>query len=129
MGDERGTQVETSAHATRVRAHRSVGSIGEAELVEQLSRTSAGDRFGQVVETPDEHEVLPAGEILVDRCELTGEADTAAYGLLLMHHVESVDQAFSAGRLQHRGQHAHHRGFSGAVHPEQAEHRATWHRE
>ena len=57
---------------------RSAG-VGEVELLEQLARPLAGPLRAQVVEPADHVEVLEAGEVLVDRRVLAGQADLPAH--------------------------------------------------
>ena len=77
-----------------------------------------------MVEAPDHVEVLEAGEVLVDRRVLAGEADLAAQCLGVLEHVEAGDASAAAVGLQQRGEDAHRGRLAGAVGPEQAEHRA-----
>ena len=82
--DEGAGQVEATAHAARVGLDRAVGGVDEVELLEQLVRTCVGLLGGQLVEPPEEPQVLAAGEVLVDGRVLAGEADDAAQLLRLL---------------------------------------------
>ena len=77
VADQAHRDVESAAHAARVRRRPAVAGIGEREAGEQV----VGDRARvlQVAQLRDQHEVLPAGEHLVDRGELAGQADRLAY--------------------------------------------------
>ena len=62
-----------------------------------------GRRLGaQVVEPPDHVKVLPAGEVLIDRGVLAGQADDLAYGGGVALHVVPAlaEEAFLIGLLQ-----------------------------
>lgn len=85
--------------------------------------------LADVREPADQDEVLATGEVLVDGCVLAGEADAAPHRLLLMLHIEPVDRALAAIGLEHRGEHAHHRGLTGAIGTEQPQHGGTRYRQ
>ena len=56
-----------------------VGGVGEPEALEQLVGPRHDAGFGQVGQPADQAEVLAAGEVLVDRGVLAGEADARAH--------------------------------------------------
>ena len=70
-----------------------------------------------------------AGQVLVHRSELPGQAHDAAHRVGLPNDVVSHDARSALVGAQERGQHADRRGLAGAVRPEQAENRARWHGE
>ncbi|CAM5738823.1 hypothetical protein SHIRM173S_02269 [Streptomyces hirsutus] len=73
------------------------------------------------VELPDHLQVLAAGQVLVDRRELAGQADGAAHGVRLLEHVDTGDHRLSAVGPQQGGQTADGGGLARAVRPEQAQ--------
>ena len=74
--DERGGEVEAPAHPTREGPHEAVGRLDELEALEQLVGALGDPRRGHVSKPPDELEVLPGGQVLVDRRGLAGQADS-----------------------------------------------------
>ncbi len=62
------------------------------EQLEQLTRALARSAPAEVVQPGDHVQVLVAGEVLVDRRVLTGEAHDEANLLRLAHDVESADR-------------------------------------
>jgi hypothetical protein len=72
-------------------------------------------------------EVLHPGQVLVDRGELAGEADLAADGVRLPHHVVAEHAGLAAVGAQQGGEHPDRGGLARAVRPEQAVHRAGRH--
>jgi hypothetical protein len=68
-------QVEAAAHAPRVGRRRLVRRLGEAEAAEQLGDAGGCLALGDVVQVGHQHEVLGAGEQVVERRELAGDAD------------------------------------------------------
>ena len=122
--DERGGEVQPPAHAARVRLGGPLARLGELEALEQLVRAPARLGARQVVELADHLEVLEAGQVLVDRGVLAGEADLGAQGVGVAHDVEARDARAAAVGLQQRGQDAYRGGLAGAVGTEQAEDRA-----
>ena len=117
--DEAGAEVEAAAHAAGVRAHRPVGGVGEAQLLEHggASRRGAGAR---VAEQPGDHlDVLPPGHGGLDRGVLAGEATrrrtAAGWRATSMPATWSVP---GVGPEQ-GGDKAHERRLAGAVGSEQ----------
>ena len=66
-------------HASGVRAHVAVAGVGQVEDFEQRTRPVGGALPAEVVEAPDELEVLEARQVLVHRRVLAGEADALAH--------------------------------------------------
>jgi hypothetical protein len=120
--DERGGEVEAPPHAARVGTHGAVGGVGQAEPLEQGFGPFSSRRLRKVGETADHHEVLAAGEHLVDGGVLPGQADGVAHGLRLARHVVPQHCRPPGVGLQDRGQYAHRRGLACAVGAEEAEH-------
>ena len=100
-----------------------VGGVGEVEALEQLVAAGADSVFGQVREPADQAQVLVAGEVLVDRGVLAGEADALAHRLRVRGHVDAehlgparVVRCRIVVRMRTGG------GLARAVRAEQAEH-------
>ena len=119
VADQAHRDVEPASHAARVRRRLAVARVGEREAGEQV----VGDRARvlQVTQLGDQHEVLPAGEHLVDRGELAGQADRLAHVAGLGGDVEAVDRGGARVGLEQRRQDPHERGLAGAVRAEQRE--------
>jgi hypothetical protein len=73
-----------------------------------------------------EHEVLPAGEDLVDGGELPGEADRPPHLRRVRDHVEAVDAERASVEAEERREDAHDGGLAGPVGAEQREDGARW---
>ena len=73
--DQRGREVEPAAHAAGVGLGGAVGGVGEVERSSSSSARPSAALALQLVELADHLEVLAAGQVLVDRRELAGQAD------------------------------------------------------
>jgi len=116
-----GGEVEPAAHAARVGLHHAPGGVGEVEALEQLGRPHPRLLAGQARQLADQHQVLGAGEQLVERGVLPGHADHPADGRRLAGDVEPGDPAGAGVGRRHRGEHADGGRLPGAVGPEDAE--------
>ena len=121
LGDERRREIEPAAHAARVGLHDPVGRIGQVELVEQLVGAGPGLRGRQLVQSPEQPQVLAAGEVLIDCRVLTGQADEPADLVGLANHVESGNGGASGIGLEERGQDPDGRGLARAVRAKEPE--------
>nr|WP_281273524.1 hypothetical protein [Euzebya pacifica] len=119
--DEAGRQVEASPHATGVGLDGAGRCLGQADALQHLVGASGSFCLAQAVEPADHDEVLPTGQVAVDRGVLPGQADLAAQGLRLLHHVEPRDRRAAAGGLQQGREDADEGGLPGAVGAEQPE--------
>jgi hypothetical protein len=81
-------------------------------------------RGRQVEQLPDHHQVLGAGQILVDRGVLAGEPDGAADQVRLTQHVVTGDPGRTFVGPQQGGQDAYGSGLARAVGAEDTEHGA-----
>ncbi len=99
------------------------GRVDEVELFEQRGDPSLALGPTQVMQVSHELEVLGAREQIVDGRELTGQADQAAHGVRLAHHVVTADPHLAAVGTEQCGQDVDHRGLAGAVRAEQREYR------
>ena len=121
-GDERPREVEPAPHAAGVGLDEPARGVGEAEALEQLGRPLARLGAGEVVELAEEHEVLLAGEVLVDRRVLPREADLRAQLGRVGDDVEAGDASRAVVGRQQRRQDPDRRRLPGPVRAEQPEH-------
>jgi hypothetical protein len=129
VADQARGEVQAAAHAPRVRLGLAPGGLGKVEPVEQLGGAPLGVRRREVEQLADEHQVLRAGQVLVDRGVLAGETDAPAYALRLSQHVDAGHFSGAGVRAQQRGEHPYGGGLAGAVRSQHAEHRAAAHRQ
>ncbi len=121
--DQARGQVQAALHAARVGLGCPVRGIAEVELLQELDGAAAGRRPAQVVEAPDDLEVLPAGELLLNGGRLPRQPDRAADRRRLPYHVAALHQRLPAVRQQQRGQDPHGGRLARAVRAEHAENR------
>ena len=125
--DQRGGEVEAAAHAAGVRLRDAVGGVLEVESLQELACALLRVGRAELVEPAEHPEVLAAGEVLVDRGVLPGEADQPAHRLGVARDVEAGDGRPARVGTKQRRQDANGRRLSGAVRAEQPEHRAFLH--
>jgi hypothetical protein len=118
--DDARRDVQPAAHAPGPVLDQPSGRVRDAERVEQLVRPRPGGGPAVAQQPAEQHEVLPAGELLVDRRQLAGEADQAADRVRLGHHVVPEHAGRTRVRLDQGGQHPDRRRLPGAVGPEDA---------
>jgi hypothetical protein len=111
-------------HAARVGGQAPVGRLGESEAVQQVRRGLPG--IGDVAQLAHQHQVLPAGEDVVHRGELPGQADLLADLRRLRRHVEPGHAGRAAVGVDQRGQDVDRRRLAGAVGSQEGEHRAPF---
>ena len=121
LGDQRGREVEPAAHAAGVGLRHALGGVGEVEALEQLAGARGGGAAAHAVEAADHHEVLDAGQVLVDGGVLAGEADPGAQRAGVADDVEPGDAGAARVGLEERREDAHGRGLAGPVGTEDAE--------
>jgi len=90
--DQAGGQVQAPLHAAGVSLGRPVGRVAQAELPEQVGGPAPGLGPAQVIQPPDDLQVLLAGELLLDGGRLAGQPDRPADGGRVAHHVIALDQ-------------------------------------
>src|SRR5690606_20312260 len=76
--DHAGREVEPAPHAAGELPRRTVGGVGEAELLEQPGGTALRGGLVEPEEPAEHREVLPGGEQVVDGGLLAGQADDAS---------------------------------------------------
>jgi hypothetical protein len=128
-GHQGGGQVEPPPHAAGVGAHQAAGRARQREALEQLGRARPRVPAGQVVEAPDHLQVLEAGQVLVDRRVLPGQADAGPQGGRLADDVVAGHARAAAVGRQEGGEDAHRRGLARPVGAEQPQHAALGDRE
>ena len=101
-----------------------VGGVGQREALQEFGGAALGLGALHAVEAPHHHQVLGAGQALVDRGVLAGQADPLAQLGRLAHGVDTRHLDLALGGALERGQHSNRGGLAGAVGAEQAEHRA-----
>lgn len=105
--------------------HRGLlGGLGEREPLQQVVGPGPGLLAGQVQQPADHVEVLPAGELLVDRGVLAGQAYGAAQLPRLADHVVARDRRRAGVGDDQGGQAADQGGLARAVGTEDTEHGA-----
>ena len=119
IADEAHGDVQAAPHAAGVGGHATAGRIRQLEAVQQIVGYAAGVLL--VPQARHQHEVLAAGEDLVDRGELAGQADRLAHVRGLRDDVEARDRCGPRVGPEQRGQDADHRGLARAVGAEQGE--------
>ena len=125
--DQARGQVQAPLHAAGVGLRGPVGRVGQPELLQQLDGPAAGLRPAQVVQPPDDLQVLPAGQLFLDGGRLPGQPDRPAHRGRLPDHVVALDHRPPPVREQQGGQDAYRGGLARAVGPEHAEHRPARH--
>src|SRR6266540_1567870 len=113
--DQTRPEVQLTAHAPRVRSHKTVRVLGEAQLLEH--RRAVGASRGSVLpeQARDHLEVLASGHRRFDRGELTGEPDRRSHGVCLSNHVVPEDAQRACVRLEERRDAPHEGGLTRAV--------------
>ena len=117
--------VEPAPHAAGEGLDLAVGRLAEPEGGEQLVRPRLRLAAAIAEEPAEEDEILVAGQVLVDRGELPGEADPAAHRVGIGDHVEPEHAGAAAVGLEQRREHAHDRGLAGAVRAQEPVDRAA----
>ena len=100
--DQAHGDVEPASHPAREGQQAAVGRLVEIERVEQVRRGLPG--IGDVAQLAHQHQVLPGGEHVVHRGELSGQADLLADLGGLLRHVEPGDARRAAVGVDQRGQ-------------------------
>ena len=115
MPDEGGGQVEAAAHPPGVGPHRPLAGPAQIEALEHLSGAASALAAAEAVQAADQLEVLAAGQQLVERRGLAGEAEQTAGGRRLPAHVYATDAHCAAVRDEQRGENPHQGRLAGAV--------------
>src|SRR5690606_13583463 len=111
--------VQPTAHAARVRLDLPVRSLLDVERGEQLGGAYRCLGAREAQQATKDAQVLASREVLVDRCELTRQADATTYRLRLAHQVVSEHTRTTRIRPQQRREKTHRRRLPRTVRPEQ----------
>jgi len=87
LADECHRQIQSAAHPTGVGGGHHAGGFGQLESLKQLGRATTPVGATHMGQVSKEHQVLVAGQEVVHRGELSGDADGAAYGVRLQAEV------------------------------------------
>ena len=98
-----------------------MSGLREVELREQVVGDAVGPLGGQSLQTAEHPEVLTSRQVLVDRRELTGDADQLAHSVALAANVVAEDPRLAAIDRQQRRQHVQYGGLAGTVRAEHPE--------
>ena len=118
--DERGGEVQAALHAARV-GHRAMGgTVFELHEPQRPTHACGEGCAAQTVNSAEEFEVFPAGQLVVHRERLRRDTDLPADGGVGGTPAASDGYPALIGREEAHGQ-IHRRALSGAVRPQQAE--------
>ena len=119
VADQAHRDVEPPAHPAGVGGRPASARLGEGEARQQVVRDRPG--IGEMTQPGDQDQVLSSGQDLVDRGELSGEADRLADVRGPVGDVEAVDRRAAGVGGQQGGQDPHDRGLARSVGAEQGE--------
>jgi hypothetical protein len=111
--DQAHGDVEPAPHAAGVGRHLAPAGIDQVELGEQFG--GDGARVLHVSQLADQDQVLAPRQDLVDRRELSGQADRGPDASRLRRHVEPVDRQGATVGPEQRRQDPHGRGLACSV--------------
>jgi hypothetical protein len=103
------------------------GRLGQVEGVQQLTRPRPGRPPAEAEQPAQEHQVLHAGEVLVDRGELAGQGNPPADRVGLPHEVVAQHPRRTGVGSDQGGEHPDRGGLAGAVWSQEAVHRTNGH--
>ena len=108
-----------------------IAASAKVLLQQILDRYNTGISISQVtlqnIQPPEQVQVLAAGDVLVDRGQLAGEADVPADLVGIAHDVVAEHPRAAAVRAQQRREHLDDRGLAGAVGAQHRQHLAGAH--
>ena len=121
--DQRHRQVEAAPHAPGVGEGQFPGRVGQLEAFKQRNGTCLPLTPTQVVQVGHEPQILFAGEQVVHRRELSGDADSRSNRVGLPGQIVPGHLHLPAVGVNQRGQDLHYGSFAGAVGAKQREDR------
>jgi hypothetical protein len=124
VADQGHRQVQAAQHATGVGGRQLGGGLGQVEPLQQRGGAPPALAPVQVVQVGHQAQVLLAGEQLVHRRELAGDADRRADRVGLPGQVVTGDLHLAGVGADQGGQDVDGGGLAGAVGAEQREDRA-----
>jgi len=107
--------VDTPLHTHRIGAHPPVGGVRHVELIDQGVGSQLRMFAPHAAQPPEQHQVLPSGELPIERGELSGGPDVRAYLGGLSDDVIARHDRLPGGGPQQRGQDFDRGRFTGAV--------------
>ena len=102
--DERGGQVDAPAHPSGVRPDLPIRGVGEVDALQRVGCPPSSLAARQPVETSHQLDVLPSGQIVINRGVLAGQSDSGPHRLRVATHVEPGDAHHARVGLHQRGQ-------------------------
>ncbi len=125
--EDGGGDVDPAPHTARVVLDLLRGGLREPEGLQELGGAAPGGLLVVAEQPAQQDQVLGAGEVLVHRRVLAGEAHPGAHLVRLADDVVAEDMRLAAVRPQECGEHLHGGGLAGAVRAEDAVDRAGGH--
>jgi hypothetical protein len=123
VADQGHREVQPAPHAPRISRGCLACHVGQVKAVQQGRGAPSGLGPAQAVQVRHQEQVLLAGEKVVDRRELAGDADRGADRVGVVRQVVAGDAHLAAIGADQGGQDVHHGGLPGAVGAEQREDR------
>jgi hypothetical protein len=102
-------KIETTAHASGVRNHRSIRCLGQLEALQVSCRSLQRNSPPQVVQPSHQGKVLSAGQELVHGRELAGDTDRCPDGLWRCHDIVTEHGRLASVRSKKRREDANRR--------------------
>ena len=127
LADQGHREVEPAPHAAGVEGRRFPRVRGQVEAVQQRRGPPPALATAQVVQVRHQQHVLRAGQQVVHRRELAGDADRGTDRIGLGREVMPGDADLPAVRRDQGGQDLHGGRFAGAVRAEHGEDRSLGH--
>ena len=127
VADQGHREVEPAPHAAGVGSHLLLGVRGQVKAVQQRRGTPTALATAQVVQVRHQQHVLRAGQQVVHRRELAGDADRGPDRIGLGREVMPGDADLAGVRRDQGGQDLHGGRLAGAVRAEQGEDRSFGH--
>ena len=119
--DDRHREREPLADAEREVRGETVDVLGQIAAVDQFRDPPLGLRRRQMKQPRMQHQVLPHGELAIQREGLRHVADAAARFMIAGLHRAAENQRLAGARGQQPGQHLHRRGLAAAIRSDEAE--------
>lgn len=119
FANQRGGEIEATAHTTRVGANRTIGRIGEVDSVQDFVGSLPRFMSGEVVEASHHLNVFTPRQVFIDGGVLAGQPDVCAGRRGIGRHINAGNFGIAGVGTQQCGQNTNQRGLSGTVRPEQ----------
>ena len=120
MVDERKGQVEATLHTARVSADLAIGRLDESHSLEELCAAVLGHIPTQAMEAGLEPDVLPAGQVLIERHLLQRRPDDRPHLASLRHHIQTEHARLPCGGREQGGEDVDGGGLPGSVGPQES---------